>query len=650
MKKSFFKKRISTRFILLNALSILITSSLLVTTSCSNDETTENLGTTVAAKSSSSVKLAIASATASTSQSPNVASNVFDGDNSTRWSGEGTAVDLILDLGSSQSVDYINIAWLKGDSRSTSFDVYVSNNASNWEKINSKTSTGTTADLETYDLLDSEARYLKLVCKGNTSNNWNSITELEIWGGSGKTVVVDSEPVNLAIANATASTSQSPNVASNVIDGDNTTRWSGQGTSVDLILDLASTPVVDYLNIAWLKGDSRTTSFDVYTSTDASNWTLIKSLSSSGSTADLETYDLPNTTARYVKLLCKGNTSNDWNSITELEIWGTVGGDVIVVESDSDGDGIIDAEDACPTEAGIASLNGCPESDTVIVDGNLDPSKAPSGNFDLSDWYLSIPVNNGSGVATSIKESELNADYSNSSYFYTAADGGMVFNCTVSGYKTSSNTSYTRTELREMMRAGNTSIATSGVCENNWVFGSASSETKAAAGGYDGELTATLAVNYVTTTGSSSQVGRVIVGQIHANSNEPCRLYYRKLPGNSKGSIYFAHETKGGSESWYELIGSKSDSASNPSDGVALDEKFSYSIKVVGDQLTVTIMRDGKSDVSKTVDMSGSGYSTSDQYMYFKAGVYNQNNTGTGSDYVQATFYSLANTHTGYNK
>ena len=28
--------------------------------------------------------------------------------------------------------------------------------------------------------------------------------------------------------------------------------------------------------------------------------------------------------------------------------------------------------------------------------------------------------------------------------------------------------------------------------------------------------------------------------------------------------------------------------------------------------------------------------------MYFKAGVYNQNNTGTASDYVQATFYSLA--------
>ena len=313
-------------------------------------------------------------------------------------------------------------------------------------------------------------------------------------------------------------------------------------------------------------------------------------------------------------------------------------------EEDTDNDGILDKDDACPTIAGTVALNGCPEETTTP---NLDPSKAPSKNFDLSDWYLSIPENNGSGVATSIKEAELNNNYSHSSYFYTATDGGMVFKCPIKGYKTSTNTTYTRTELREMLRAGNTSISTSGINLNNWVFASSTESNKSDAGGYDGELTATLAVNYVTTTGDASQVGRVIVGQIHASSNEPCRLYYRKLVGNSKGSIYFAHETESGSESWYELIGSKSNSASNPSDGIALDEKFSYSIKVVGTDLTVTISREGKSDVSKLVDMSNSNYAN--DYMYYKAGVYNQNKSGSDNDYVQATFYSLANTHTGYN-
>jgi len=312
-------------------------------------------------------------------------------------------------------------------------------------------------------------------------------------------------------------------------------------------------------------------------------------------------------------------------------------------EIDTDNDGILDKDDDCPGVPGIASLNGCPEDNS----SNLDPSKSPSGNFDLSDWYLSIPENNGSGVATSIKENELNDNYTNSKYFYTATDGGMVFKCPIDGYKTSANTAYTRTELREMLRAGNTDISTSGINLNNWVFGSSTTDNKSKAGGYDGELTASLAINYVTTTGDDDHIGRVIVGQIHASSNEPCRLYYRKLKENTNGSIYFAHETESGSEYWYELIGSRSDSASNPTDGIALNEKFSYSIKVVGNDLTVTISREGKNDISKTVDMSNSNYAN--EYMYYKAGVYNQNKTGDGDDYVQATFYSLTNTHVGYD-
>jgi hypothetical protein len=85
-------------------------------------------------------------------------------------------------------------------------------------------------------------------------------------------------------------------------------------------------------------------------------------------------------------------------------------------------------------------------------------------------------------------------------------------------------------------------------------------------------------------------------------------------------------------------------------DGIALDEVFSYRIKVVGDLLTVTIMRAGKDDVIQEVDMSKSGYNRSDQYMYFKAGVYNQNKTGEPTDYVQATFYQLENKHKKRNR
>ncbi|GAA4234442.1 hypothetical protein GCM10022291_13840 [Postechiella marina] len=284
----------------------------------------------------------------------------------------------------------------------------------------------------------------------------------------------------------------------------------------------------------------------------------------------------------------------------------------------------------------------------VENNGSLDANATPSDNFDLTTWNLSIPEDKGSGTATTITVSEINSNYENSKYFYTATDGGMVFKCPVEGFKTSANTSYTRVELREMLRGTNTSIDTKGVNKNNWVLGAASTQDKNAAAGYDGEMSATLAVNYVTTTGSSNQVGRVIIGQIHANDDEPIRLYYRKLKDNTLGSIYYAHEpTDGnGDEQWYDMIGSRSSSAANPTDGIALNEKFSYNIKVIGNTLTVTISREGKADVIKTVDMTNSGFDVSGQYMYFKAGVYNQNNSGDADDYAQATFYKLKKSHT----
>ena len=280
--------------------------------------------------------------------------------------------------------------------------------------------------------------------------------------------------------------------------------------------------------------------------------------------------------------------------------------------------------------------------------GELDPNKAPSENFDLSTWNLSIPEDQGNGTATTISVSQINNAYENSNYFYTADDGGMVFKCPIAGFTTSANTSYTRVELREMLRGTNTSINTQGVNGNNWVFGTAPTSDINAAAGYDGEMNATLAVNRVTTTGSNGHIGRVIIGQIHANNDEPIRIYYRKLLNNELGSIYFAHEpTDGnGAEQWHEMIGSRSNSAANPSDGIALDEKFSYTIKVVGDNLTVTIIREGKSDVVETINMVNSGFNVGGQYMYFKAGVYHVNNSGSNDDYAQATFYALEKTHT----
>ncbi|NLS13435.1 hypothetical protein HGP28_11075 [Vibrio sp. SM6] len=421
--------------------------------------------------------------------------------------------------------------------------------------------------------------------------------------------------------------------ASNAIDGSTAwaSRWAASnGSSENLVLDLGSAQSVTDVAIAWGKGDDRTHRFEVRTSVDGSSWAKVFAGTSSGKSETYENYDMEDVKARYVRIKVFENSDGDeYTNIKEVRLYGS------------------DSGTTPPVEPG----------DPNNPDYGLDSSQPPSYNFDLWDWYLSVPTDtDNSGTADSIKEDQLNNGYE-SQYFYTGTDGGMVFECTVGGYKTSKNTSYTRTELREMLRRGDTSVGTSSA-ENNWAFSSIPSSSQGEFGGIDGIMNATLAVNRVTTTASSNQQnGRIIIGQIHAEHNEPIRLYYHKLPGNAKGAIYFAHETSksdGGDETWYNLLGSmvKSNgdlnSTSNPSDGIELDEHFSYQIKVKGDTLSVTLSQAGKELASEEVNMASSGYDDADNYMYFKAGIYLQDKTGDDDDFAKATFYQLTNTHDNY--
>lgn len=268
---------------------------------------------------------------------------------------------------------------------------------------------------------------------------------------------------------------------------------------------------------------------------------------------------------------------------------------------------------------------------------DLDPTLPPGGNFDLSYWKLTRPNQQERDAE------QLVAGYEVDGEFYTdPITGAMVFWCPNDG--ATGGSTYPRNELREMIRRLDTSIPTQGINKNNWVFSSSTMANQEAAGGIDGIMTATVAVDHVSETSDASfKVGRTIVGQIHASNDEPCRLYYRKLPGNTRGAIYFAHEPTTGAEQWYEMIGSRNDGVPDPVDGIALGEQFSYEIKVIGNLLTVTIMREGMDDVVQEVDMTDSGFA--DDWMYFKAGNYNQNNAGDPDEYAQVSFFALDVTH-----
>lgn len=283
-----------------------------------------------------------------------------------------------------------------------------------------------------------------------------------------------------------------------------------------------------------------------------------------------------------------------------------------------------------------------------------DKPTTPAEVLDLSYWSLSLPFDStGSGRATTIKEKALAGGFADAQNFYVNETGdGVVFSSPIKGVLTSKNTTYTRSELREMGRRGNTRYDTKGVNKNNWVFSSAPMSDQKKAGGVDGTMDAVLTVDEVTTTGAIWQQGRVIVGQIHANDDEPVKLYYRKFPHHELGSVFITHEPRDGEDVSYPLLGTnvpdyytQDGAVVEPTDGIKLGEKWGYQIKVVGNELTVTLRRDGKPDVVQVVDMSGSRYDAGGQYMYFKAGVYNQNKTGAPDERATATFYDLKVVH-----
>ncbi|QOR69898.1 DNRLRE domain-containing protein [Ruania alkalisoli] len=110
------------------------------------------------------------------------------------------------------------------------------------------------------------------------------------------------------------------NPAEFAIDGWDATFWSAKGDGQWLRLDLGSDQSVDGVSIAWSRGDERVFTFEVEVSSDAQTWTNVLAAQSSGTTLALEDHTFTPTTARYVRIVGFGNSSNDWMSVTEARV------------------------------------------------------------------------------------------------------------------------------------------------------------------------------------------------------------------------------------------------------------------------------------------------------------------------------------------
>jgi len=195
-------------------------------------------------------------------------------------------------------------------------------------------------------------------------------------------------------------------------------------------------------------------------------------------------------------------------------------------------------------------------------------------------------------------------NYAKEDFFYVENDGKtdwVVYKTPNSGI-TSRTSSNTRTELGQ---------------KAHWI-----PET-------GGKLTGTLKVKHVSTTGDATAASSysVVIGQIHSDEgheNEPLKIYYKKFPGHTKGSVFWNYEinTKGdnigrfdySTPVWgheFSVVGSSPTTyPEEPKDGIALGEAFSYEVNVHKGVMYLTFKSEGHETIKYTKSLIKSEFST----------------------------------------
>ncbi|MEO0366917.1 MAG: polysaccharide lyase family 7 protein [Pseudomonadota bacterium] len=283
----------------------------------------------------------------------------------------------------------------------------------------------------------------------------------------------------------------------------------------------------------------------------------------------------------------------------------------------------------------------------------------PSERFDLKFWKLTLPEDaNNDGKIDEVGVRALQ-DYAHDEYFYLDDNGFLVFTAPNKAITTSGSTN-TRSELRQMLRGRNKSIGTHDPRNNFSIKAHRNSRSFAAVGG---QMEATLRVMHVARNAKHEKkpAYSVVVGQIHADKdqdvinsgrgfgwgNEPIKIYYKKWPDHQTGSVFWTYERNlpkddpDRTDIAYPVWGNTWENPDDPgADGIALGQLFNYNINVHKNIMYLTFRTTDPSqtvtyeiDLSNNVDAYGNvdekdnpkGYSG--DALYFKAGAYNQCST-----------------------
>lgn len=219
-----------------------------------------------------------------------------------------------VDLGELYDIETINI-WNRTDcctSRLSEYYVLVSDHAFDSDDLAiSKTQTNvkafyfdSTAGSPTQLVANTSGRYVRVQLVGN---NPLSLAEVEVFGTTATRLA--------------ESSADDGNIATNVLDNNLDTRWSAQGEGQWLELDIGQVQKIKGVEIAFFRGDQRTSQFSIEISDDGNNWSsVINNAESAGNSLMLEAFTFDTINARYIRYVGNGNSSNNWNSLTEFAV------------------------------------------------------------------------------------------------------------------------------------------------------------------------------------------------------------------------------------------------------------------------------------------------------------------------------------------
>lgn len=218
--------------------------------------------------------------------------------------------------------------------------------------------------------------------------------------------------------------------------------------------------------------------------------------------------------------------------------------------------------------------------------------------IDLNTWNLSVPVGT---PAMTISTPALAAGYQDR--YFQQVNGKLFFFAPIAG-STTAKSHYPRSELRETQPDGRV---------RNWTYP-----------GGDHYLRTGVTVTQVPSS------GRIVIGQIHAyqQTTPMMKLEYRQSPTTGIGSVVAIVRLSPGGNNLVYTIGNE----------IPLKQRFTYVVALSGSGLMSVWVN--KSKWSTPVNEEWASYP-----LYFKAGVYAQDNEDSGGEAGAAIFDNLRVEH-----